>query len=205
MNEERSRPWTVYVIGGMGSGKSSFARALASDGVPTLDLDEVGHRALSDEGVLSALQDAFGPGIFDTKGRIDRKRLAKAAFGDSASLRALNEATTPFIVSAMQAWVEGERSHGHRLFVVEVSAYDGPSGRFPDPDETIAVVAPLEARVARAVAAGFAEEDVRARIGRQPSDRERAAWADEVVVNDGSVETLEQKAREWLARRLQAR
>lgn len=191
----------VYVIGGMGSGKSSFSKALASEGVEVLDLDAVGHRALEDAGVVSKLREAFGPGIFDEAGAIDRKRLAKAAFADSDALLQLNEATTSFIVFEMLAWIEHCAARGCGLCVVEVSAFDGPGGRFPEPDETVAIVAPLELRVARAVAAGYAEIDVRARIGRQPSDEARAKWADVVFENDGPVEELARKAREWLSER----
>lgn len=198
MNDPQRNPRVVYVIGGMGSGKSSFSKALASEGVEVLDLDEVGHRALGDAGVVSKLREAFGPGIFGEAGVIDRKKLAKAAFADSGALARLNEATTSFIVFEMQAWVERCAARGCSLCVVEVSAFDGPGGRFPEADETVAVVAPLELRVARAVAAGFAESDVRARIGRQPSDDARAEWADVVFVNDGSVDDLARKAREWL-------
>lgn len=198
MNDYQGNPRVVYVIGGMGSGKSSFSKALASEGVEILDLDEVGHHALEDARVVSKLHESFGPGIFGEAGVIDRKRLAKAAFADPDALSRLNEATTSFIVLEMRAWVERCAARGCSLCVVEVSAFDGPGGRFPEPDETVAVVAPMELRVARAVAAGFAEPDVRARIGRQPTDDARAEWADVVFVNDGSVDDLACKAREWL-------
>jgi dephospho-CoA kinase len=47
----------------------------------------------------------------------------------------------------------------------------------------VAVVAPVEVRVERAVARGDGRDDVRARIRHQPTDNEWIAWADHVVDN----------------------
>lgn len=197
------RPWVVYVTGGMGSGKSSVSKALEAAGVDVLDLDEVGHEALESSEVRSSLLEAFGPGVFGEDGSVVRSKLAKAAFASASDLAKLNEATTPFIVGRMREWIERRKELGRPLCAVEVSAYDGPRGRFPGADEVVVVTAPLEARVSRAVAAGFPEDDVRARIARQPSDELRREWADEVVVNDGSLADLDRKVREWLARTLE--
>ena len=48
----------------------------------------------------------------------------------------------------------------------------------------IAVLAPLEVRIERAVASGFTEEDVRARIARQITDADRIEAADVVLMDD---------------------
>ncbi len=54
----------------------------------------------------------------------------------------------------------------------------------------VVVEAPLELRVARAVARGMREEDVRARIASQATDEQRRAVADVVVTNDGDLPSL---------------
>ncbi len=184
------RPRVVYVIGGIGSGKSSVSRRLAQLGAPVYDLDAAGHEALRLPDVKRELRDAFGPGVFDEAGEVARARLAQAAFATPEGTAELNRVTTAAIVGLLDEWLARQAAAGERTCVVEVSAYDGPQGRFPAPDETLAVVAPLEARVARAVAKGFDEADVRARIARQATDDERRAWADAVIVNDGTPEEL---------------
>ena len=51
-------------------------------------------------------------------------------------------------------------------------------------DDVIAIVAPQEVRISRAVAAGRAEDDARRRLAVQASDAQRAELADVVIVND---------------------
>lgn len=65
-------------------------------------------------------------------------------------------------------------------------------------DATIAIVAPEELREERAGARGHAA--VAERTSRQLSQEEKAARATYVVVNDGSVEQLERRLSEVLAK-----
>lgn len=192
-----ARPRVVYLIGGMGSGKSSVAARLRARGVPVYDLDEAGHEALRLPAVKGALRAAFGDGVLGADGEVARPTLARAAFATPEATEMLNRITTRAIVDLMEAWLRRQRTAGERRCVVEVSAYDGPDGRFPAPDEVLAVVAPLKTRVARAVAKGFSEADVRARISRQATDEERREWADVVIENDGSLAALERAVDAW--------
>ena len=70
----------IFVIGGMGAGKSTAARALANQGIPLIDLDKVGHQVLTWDVVKDELREAFGEGIFDENGEVDRKALAAGSF-----------------------------------------------------------------------------------------------------------------------------
>ena len=64
-------------------------------------------------------------------------------------------------------------------------------------DIIIAVVAPLDMRIERAVASGFEEQDVRRRIAQQITDAERIERADVVFNNDGTKEELYDKVVAW--------
>ena len=61
----------------------------------------------------------------------------------------------------------------------------------------IAIIAPLELRVERAVASGFSEVDVRRRIARQITDADRIEAADVVFSNDSTPEVLHDKMLNW--------
>ena len=67
-------------------------------------------------------------------------------------------------------------------------------------DIVIAVLAPLELRIERAVASGFEEEDVRKRIAQQITDAERIEQADVVFNNDGTKEELHDQVVAWWKR-----
>ena len=64
-------------------------------------------------------------------------------------------------------------------------------------DVVIAVLAPLDARIERAVKSGWDETDVRNRIAPQISDAERIEQADVVFNNDGTPDQLREKVIAW--------
>ena len=64
-------------------------------------------------------------------------------------------------------------------------------------DVIIAVLAPLDVRIQRAVASGFEEQDVRRRIAQQITDAERIERADVVFNNDGTKEELYNQVVNW--------
>ena len=84
--------------------------------------------------------------------------------------------------------------------VVEYSVFKGRESSLAySADVIIAITAPLEMRVARAVSAGWEEEDVRSRIARQITDASRIDAADYVFSNDSTPEALREKVLTWWA------
>ncbi|MEE8722248.1 MAG: dephospho-CoA kinase, partial [Eggerthellaceae bacterium] len=55
----------IFIIGGMGAGKSTARRALVDQGLPVIDLDQVGHDVLTWDVVKDDLIGAFGLSILD--------------------------------------------------------------------------------------------------------------------------------------------
>ena len=53
----------LFVIGGMGAGKSTARKVLAEQGVPYIDLDKVGHDVLLWDTVKADLVEALGAHI----------------------------------------------------------------------------------------------------------------------------------------------
>ena len=58
----------LFVIGGMGAGKSTARKVLAEQGVPYIDLDKVGHDVLLWDTVKDDLVEAFGADILGAGG-----------------------------------------------------------------------------------------------------------------------------------------
>ena len=61
----------------------------------------------------------------------------------------------------------------------------------------IAVLAPTDVRIERAVASGFDEDDVRRRIARQITDADRVEAADVVFNNNSTTDELYNKVLAW--------
>ena len=188
----------ILIIGGMGAGKSTARKALVDQGLEYLDLDKIGHEIHGWQVVKDDLVDAFGDDVLDEDGNVDRKVLAKKAFKTPADTRKLNRITLPRIEDAFTTKLDELEAAGCEAVVVEYSVFKRRSMSMADQaDVIIAVLAPLEARIERAVASGFDEKDVRRRIAQQITDAERIECADVVFNNDGTKEELYNKIVNW--------
>ncbi len=188
----------LFVIGGMGSGKSTASHALVDQGLALIDLDKVGHDVLKWEVVKEDLVAAFGDDIFDEDGEVVRKRLAAKAFATPAETRKLNRITMPRIEEAFTELIKELEDKGTEAVVVEYSVFKNREMSLAyDADVVIAVLAPIDARIERAVASGFEEADVRQRIARQITDADRVEAADVVFNNDSTKEELYNDVLTW--------
>lgn len=188
----------LFIIGGMGAGKSTARKALVDEGLPYIDLDQVGHDVLGWGTVRSELIETFGSDILDEDGQINRSALAAKAFVSPADTRKLNRISMPRIEEAYTDRLGLLERAGHKAVVVEYSVFrNRQSSLAYDADVVMAILAPLELRIARAVASGFDEADVRRRIAQQITDADRIEAADVVFNNDGTPEELVNQVLVW--------
>lgn len=188
----------LFLIGGMGAGKSTARKALTDEGLAWIDLDQVGHEVLTWDTVKDDLRGAFGDDIFDENGEVVRSALAAKAFATPAATRKLNTITMPRIEERYTDLIDGFEAEGKPAVVVEYSVFRNRQQSLAyGADVVMAVLAPLETRIERAVASGFPEEDVRARIARQITDADRIEAADVVFNNDGTPEELHNQVIAW--------
>lgn len=188
----------IFLIGGMGAGKSTARKALVDQGLEYIDLDLIGHEIHSWQIVKDDLVEAFGEGVLDEQGNVDRPALANVAFSSPANTRTLNRITMPRIEDAFTTRLEELEEAGCEAVVVEYSVFKSRSMSLADvADVIIAVIAPVDVRIERAVASGFEEEDVRRRIARQITDEERVERADVVFSNEGTKEELYDSVANW--------
>lgn len=188
----------LFIIGGMGSGKSTARKVLAEQGVPFIDLDKVGHDVLEWDTVKDDLVEAFGADILGPDGRVVRSKVAAKAFTTPAETRKLNRISMPRIEESFTDQLDELEREGNKAVAVEYSVFKNRQTSMANgADVVIAVLAPLDARIERAVKSGWDETDVRNRIARQISDAERIEQADVVFNNDGTPEQLREKVIAW--------
>ncbi len=188
----------IFVIGGMGSGKSTASKALVEQGLDFIDLDKVGHDILKWEVVKDDLREAFGDDIFDEDDEVVRSRLAAKAFATPAETRKLNRITMPRIEESFTDTIKELEDKGAEAVVVEYSVFRNRETSLAyGADVVMAVLAPVDLRIERAVASGWEEDDVRQRIARQITDADRVEAADVVFNNDSTKEELYNQVLCW--------
>jgi dephospho-CoA kinase len=184
----------VGLTGGIGSGKSTVARLLAERGAEVIDVDAVGRAVIAPGGrAEAAVLAEFGDGIVAPDGSIDRRALARVVFEHPAGLARLEAISHPAINAELTESVGALPDDALVVYDMAVLVESNLGRADPAHQYTRVVVveAPLELRVARAVARGMSEADARARAANQATDEQRRAVADLVVPNDRDLAALE--------------
>jgi len=193
---------TVLVIGltgGIASGKSTVAQQLSELGATVLDADVLGHEVYQPgRPAWQALAMAFGPGILGPAGAIDRKRLGDLVFGDPEAMRRLTGIVWPLMKLEMAERLRQLRERDTNVVVLEAAVLL-EAGWEDLVDEVWAVATPAEVAVNRLMErAGISWADASARLEAQMTNAERAARADVLIENAGSLTDLrEQVVSRW--------
>ena len=186
----------VGLTGGLGSGKSEALAAFERLGAATLSSDAVVHEILGRDEVRDLLRERWGERVV-AGDEVDRAAVAAIVFESPDELAWLEGELFPRVGMRTAAWrVELERRDPRpEVAVVEVPLLF-EAGREEFFDATVAVVADEALREERAAARGH--EGVAGRAGRQLTQEEKAARADFVIHNDGSLADLEGTVGEML-------
>ena len=149
-----------------------------------INADRVGHTVLEPEGAAFAAVAARWPSVV-VDGRIDRASLAVIVFSEPNELAELEAMTHPAIVAEIGSLAD--EAPGSVVLEVPVMLPVGGTWHrvFVDADEAL--------RIDRAVERGGDPDDVRRRAAVQAEREAWVAWADEVIVNDGSEEALRER------------
>lgn len=162
-----------------------------------MSTDRVVHELYDDPEVRQSVIDRFGPSVAPG-GAVDRSAVAASAFSTREDRAWLEGLLWPRVGARIVEWRDGieHAAPPPSAAVVEVPLLfeSGMEGQF---DATIAVVADEEVRADRAGARGH--QALEARSARQLSQQEKAQRATYVVVNDGTVDELENKLSAILA------
>ncbi|MGI4852642.1 MAG: dephospho-CoA kinase [Janthinobacterium lividum] len=202
----------VALTGGVGSGKSAAAAMLRALGAQVSHSDEVG-RALMQPGqpVFAGIREHFGPAVLQANGELDRAALASIAFAQGR-VEELNAIVHPAVIAAQAQWMERVRADDPSAVAIVESALifetrhgDSVSGQASAPwrsrfDRIVVITAPVELRRRRYVErvlqsagrdAAAASADFDQRAAAQWTDKRKAALADTVIRNDGSLQDLQ--------------
>jgi dephospho-CoA kinase len=186
---------TIGLTGGIAAGKSEALAAFERLGAATISSDAVVHELLDAEPLLGRLKGRWGNEVAP-EGRVDRTKIGEIVFADPEQLKWLEDQIHPLVGERIGSWLAA-LGDDVSVAVVEVPLlFEGEMA--PVFDTTVAVVTADEVRRARAEARGHAL--VGEREARQLSQEEKAAHAEHVIENDGTLEDLERRLSALLAK-----
>jgi dephospho-CoA kinase len=192
----------IGLIGGVASGKSAVAAALARRGAVTFDADKIGHLVLDEPEVRDELVARWGDGILDAAGRVSRPAVAEKVFGESDDAmndRAFLEQTLhPRIRRRIETAITQLPDEPVPAVVIDAPLLI--ESAWNDVCDVIAFVdAPREQRLARAKARGWTpEEFTRRELSQMPIEQKRR-WASHVIDNSGTLQQLEIEVAQFWA------
>jgi dephospho-CoA kinase len=190
------------LTGGIGSGKSTVAALLGGFGAQVIDADAQA-RALTGTGgaAIPALISAYGPGVLDGQGALDRAAMRERVFADPAQRARLEALLHPFIFARCLALAQEAGPQATVVLdlplLVEVPGLRRQLGI----ERVLVVDCPAHLQRSRAAArSGLAGESVDAIMAAQARREVRLAAADDILVNAGTPAELESAVRRlWKA------
>jgi dephospho-CoA kinase len=176
------------LTGGIGSGKSTVAARLMEHGLPVVDADALAREVvLPGSPGLAEILTSFGSEVLCPDGTLDRSHLAAMVFERDSAREALEAILHPRIRAVASQRFADIEARGEPLACYEVPLLF-ENGLQDSLRPVVVVVAPDAVRIDRVVARDRSTEDrARARLRAQLPLTDKAARADHVIDNGGSV------------------
>lgn len=187
-SKTRLPPLIIGLTGGIGSGKSTVAKAFRQLGIETVDADQAS-RAVVEPGMpaLAAIAEQFGPDIIQADGQLDRAALRQIIFADPDQKQWLESLLHPLI----RHWIIQQLEAATSPYVILESPLLFETDQHQLVAKTLLVDLPTELQIERACARDANQADqIQRIIDAQMPRAEKLSRADIVLDNTQSEESI---------------
>ena len=173
----------IGLTGGIGSGKSTIAKIIATLGYPVYISDFKASELINrDEEIKKHLIELFGKDIYQPDGNLNKKRLAGTIFNDKEAIKQVNGIVHPAVTRDFMEWCSAQR----RPLLFEAKL----ENLF---DYIILITTDLETRVERVISRdSTTREKVIERVNNQMSDEIKQTKSDFVIYNNNDDKVIKQ-------------
>jgi dephospho-CoA kinase len=191
----------VGLTGGIGSGKSTVASLFKECGVLVIDSDIISHQMTQSGGMaIAAIRTTFGDDYIDASGALNRALMRQLIFSDRAAKLHLEAILHPLIRAQIMVQVDNANTNSTHtspyLLLVIPLLFETLSYR-EFVQRTLVVDCAETTQIARTMQrSGLDEQAVRTIMASQITRVERLRLADEIIQNDGSLDTLRQQVNQ---------
>lgn len=183
--------YKIGLTGGVGSGKSTVAAAFAKLGVATFSADAIGHELsrINQAGYLEIVE-AFGTGILQADGELDRQALGDIVFNDKARKSELEAILHPMIMLALHQQAEASRTP---YCILDIPLLINTAER-DLVDRVLVAHCDRKQRIKRIQQRNnWSLEKINRVMENQVSDEALMQAADDVVDNNGDISALQEQ------------
>ncbi len=175
----------IGITGGIGSGKTYVCNIIKAMGYPVYDCDSAAKKLMVESiQIIRSLTDIIGAAAYLEDGTLNKVVIAQFLFKNQDNANKINAIVHPVVKEDFLQWASEQRSE----LVFMESAILFESGFNSIVDRTIAICAPIEIRIQRAMQRdNTGRKQIEDRIQRQMSDEKCKALADYLIENDGKA------------------
>ncbi|QOY62269.1 dephospho-CoA kinase [Lysobacter sp. H21R4] len=184
--------YIIGVTGGVAAGKSEVTRRFEALGVVVADADVAAREAVARGSVgLAELVEAFGPGILTADGDLDRGAMRERVFRDIDERRRLEAIVHPPIRTRVRAMCE-QAAGVYAIAAVPLLAEGGGRTAYPWLARILVVDVPVAVQHSRLMQRDGVDTALAdAMIAAQATRAQRLSIADDIIVNDRGLDTLD--------------
>ena len=178
----------IGLTGGIGSGKSAAAGLFKDIGVDLIDADDLARDALNRNSKgYKLFIEQFGDKYLDEYKNINRELIRKLIFNDSAAKSKLENIIHPIVRSGIEAFIKNTKSD-YCIIVVPL-IFETNSSKLCD--RVLVIDCDVGVQISRtSIRDNQTKSEIENIVNRQASREQRLSIADEVIVNNGSLDLL---------------
>ena len=181
----------VGLTGGIASGKSTVSNLFRKYGIEIVDADKVAKEVSEKKESIEKISNIFGKDILDSDEKIVREKLREKAFKNRELLQELNKIIHPQVMEYFKRKKEENSKDEILIFDIPL-LYEAKMEYLCD--KIIVVGVDVQKQIRRVVARdGSSEELAKKIIFNQMPLNEKIKKADIVIMNDGTLDELEEK------------
>ena len=178
----------IGLTGGIGSGKSAAAGLFKDIGVDLIDADDLARDALNRNSKgYKLFIEQFGDKYLDEYKNINRELIRKLIFNDSAAKSKLENIIHPIVRSGIEAFIKNTKSD-YCIIVVPLIFETNSSKLY---DRVLVIDCDVGVQISRTSKRdNQTKREIENIVNRQASREQRLSIADEVIVNNGTLDLL---------------
>jgi len=184
----------IALTGGIGSGKSTVENMFQSYGIPIIDTDVIARELLTNNAaVKQETIDYFGEEIAQANGEIDRTKLRTLIFEDEEARNALQLILHPIINQQTKQQLKQLESSAAPYCIIIIPLLAESQYAYPQ-DRVLLIDSPETLQIKRASSRDQSTPDLIAKIiASQASREQRQAIADDIIMNDKDLSSLQKQ------------